>query len=435
MKFIKKIWFWLFAFMPFSAGAIAPLVVGGIVAAVGIAGFSVYRSVSPVNMQDALEFFSSCWSCHVFSDILLTMSNLLPPIYNALGHVVAPMILTLFAIFMAWRFASGFLNGKMENVSKYTANLGFYLIKITFIIGLLFFPLPRFITSVLIEPALTIGTSLDYAISDNNKFAECMVATAIADPSSESVELASVGAFSPKLRHQLACEVANVHQITGLGMTVGWTMLNMAFDYDYMHKIIWKVPVFPNIPMFFAGLLILVLYFFALLPIPLYFLEVFIKLSMDLIMLPLMLMGWMFDAKDDWPIFPAGGRVIKNMIDDLVKAIVGIVLTMVFLMFSIMFLNAAFGTWNGVSALETALSSGDSKILIDGLMMQNNSLITVILMGIFIAMFMSLIPKLSNMLFKIEISTKYYDTAKKDVKILAEKLKKWIPKKSKSSEK
>jgi hypothetical protein len=235
---------------------------------------------------------------------------------------------------------------------------------------------------------------------------------------------AGYGAFSPNLRHQLACEVSNIHQITGLGMTVGWAMLNMAFDYDYMHKVLMKVPIFPNIPLFFAGLLILVLYFFALLPIPLYFLEVFIKLSMDLIMLPLMLMAWMFDD-DNFAIFPKGGRTIRAMLNDVVKAMVGIALTVIFLTFSIMFLNAAFGGWGGANLLQNAIVNNDSKYLMDALLFQNDSLVTVILMGIFIAMFMTTIPQLTSMLFKIQISDKYYQTAKKDINIIWGNLKKW----------
>ena len=207
-------------------------------------------------------------------------------------------------------------------------------------------------------------------------------------------------------------------------MTVGWTMLNMAFDYDYMHKILVGVPIFPNVPLFIAGLLVLVLYFFALLPIPLYFLEIFIKLSMDLIMLPLMLMAWMFDD-DNFAIFPKGGQTIRKMIDDCLKAVVGIALTVVFLTFSIMFLNAAFGSWTGANRLQEAIINNDSKYLMDALLMQNDSIVTVILMGIFIAMFMTMIPQLSSMLFKIQISDKYYQTAKKDINIIWKNLKKW----------
>ena len=57
-------------------------------------------------------------------------------------------------------------------------------------------------------------------------------------------------------------------------------------------------------------------------------------------------------------------------------------------------------------------------------MMQNDSLITVVLMGIIIAMFMTMIPQLTNMLFKIKISDKYYQTAKKDVETLWQDVKK-----------
>lgn len=423
MKALKKFWLTLVAMMPLSAGAIAPLVVGGVALGVGIVGVSVWRSVSPVSISDALDFFTSCWTCQIFSDVMVAMSNLLPGVYKALGRIVIPMSVTLLAVLIAWRLTSGFFNAKMDDGNKLLGNFGTYLVKMTIMIGLLLMPLPRFLTSVLIEPALTLGTSLDYIVSDNNNFAECMVATALADPVSVSTDAAEYGAFPPKLRHQLACEVANVHQITGLGMTVGWTMLNMSFNSDYMHKILNAVPIFPNIPLFVVGLLILVLYFFALLPIPLYFLEIFIKLSLDLIMLPLMLMAWMFD-EDGFAIFPKGGKTIRQMIDDVIKAIVGIGLTVVFLSFSVMFLNALFDNMGGINSLQYAIANNDSKIFMDGLLLRDSSLITVILIGLFLAMFMTVIPQLTDMLFSIKISDEYYKTAKNDIKVLWEDLKK-----------
>lgn len=423
MKALKKFWLWLIALLPLSAGAVAPLIVGGVAVGVGIIGVSVWRTVSPVSISDALDFFSSCWTCQIFSDVMVAMSNLLPGVYKALGRIVIPMSITLLAVLIAWRLTSGFFNGKMDDSNKLMGNFGTYLIKMTLMIGLLLMPLPKFITGALIEPALTLGTSLDYVVSDNNKFAECMVATAVADPVTSSADAAEYGAFSPKMRHQLTCEIANVHQITGLGMTVGWTMLNMSFNADYMHKILNSVPVFPNIPLFVVGLLILVLYLFALLPIPLYFLEVFVKLSLDLIMLPLMLMAWMFD-EDGFAIFPKGGKTIRQMIEDVIKAIVGIGLTVVFLTFSVMFLNVLFENIGGINSLQQAIANNDSKIFMEGLLLRDSSLITVVLIGLFLAMFMTAIPQLTNMLFNIKISDEYYKTAKSDIKLLWEDLKK-----------
>ena len=424
MKAIKNFFMALFAMLPFSAWGVAPLVLGGAAIGVGIIGVSIWRTAAPVDMKSALDFFTSCWTCQIFSDVMISMSNLLPKVYAALARVIIPMAGTLLAIFVAWNLMSGFLNNKMDNASKIMGNFGTYIFRLGVLIILLMLPLPRLITNIFIEPAMLIGTSFDYVISNNDKFSECMVATAIADPVSVSADASAYGAFSPKLRHQLACEVANVHQITGLGMSVGWTIMNMAFDSDYMHKILANIPIFPNIPMFFAGLLILVLYFYALLPIPLYFLEVFVKLSMDLIMLPLMLMAWMFDD-ENFALFPKGEKTIRKMIDDVITAVVGIALTVVFLTFSIMFLNAAFGSWSGANILQTAITNNDSKILIDGLVFANDSIVTVVLMGIFLAMFMTMIPQLTSMLFNIKISDKYYNTAKEDTKIMWENLKKW----------
>lgn len=423
MNRLKKFWIVFLSFLPFSAGAVAPLVIGAIAGVGVIAGFSIYRTAAPVNMADALNFFSSCWSCQMFSDIMATMSNLVPRVYDALGSVIIPFGAGLMAVWFAWKLFSGFINAKIEEPWSIVSDFGTKFIKLAFVSAVLVIPLPRLLGDVIIEPVFNVGLSLNRVIVGDDEFAKCVVATAIADPVSVSADAANAGAFSPRLRHNLACEVANVHQMTGLGMTVGWTMLNMAFNAEYMHKIMWEIPIFPNIPIFFAGLLILVVFFVALLPIPLYFLEVFIKLSMDLIMLPFMLLSWLFKG---WAIFPNGGRNIKNMIDDVIKATAGIALTGVFVTFSVMFLNAIFGKWQGADRLALALSENDATILMDGLVLRNDSVVTILLMGIFIAMFMTSIPALVKTLFaNVAVPQTFYETTKKNLNTVWGNLKKW----------
>ncbi len=411
------------SFLPLTAGAVAPLVIGGIAGLGVIVGFSIYRTVAPVNMADAMNFFSSCWSCQLFADIMSTMSNLLPRAYSAIGTVVIPVVAGLSAVWFAWKLFSGFLNAKIEQPWAIAGNFGTHLVKLAVVCALLVVPLPRMLSDIVITPIFNIGLSLNRAVAGNDAFAECVVATAMADPVSVDAAAASSGAFSPRMRHNLTCELANVHQMTGLGMTVGWTMLNMAFNSEYMHKIMWDVPIFPNVPIFFAGLLVLVLFLCALLPVPMYFLEIFIKLSMDLIMLPLMLLSWLFSG---WPIFPNGGGNIRSIIDDVVRATAGIAMVGVFVTFSVMFLNAVFGQWQGASRLAVALQANDSSLLMDGLMMRNDSFITIILMGIFIAMFMTSIPALVKALFaNVSIPTSFYETTKKNINIMWGNLKKW----------
>lgn len=411
------------SFLPLTAGAVAPLVIGGIAGLGVIVGFSIYRTVAPVNMADAMNFFSSCWSCQLFADIMSTMSNLLPRAYSAIGTVVIPVAAGLSAVWFAWKLFSGFINAKIEQPWAIAGNFGTHLVKLAVVCALLVVPLPRMLSDIVITPIFNIGLSLNRAVAGNDAFAECVVATAMADPVSVDAAAASSGAFSPRMRHNLTCELANVHQMTGLGMTVGWTMLNMAFNSEYMHKIMWDVPIFPNVPIFFAGLLVLVLFLCALLPVPMYFLEIFIKLSMDLIMLPLMLLSWLFSG---WPIFPNGGGNIRSIIDDVVRATAGVAMVGVFVTFSVMFLNAVFGQWQGASRLAAALQANDSSLLMDGLMMRNDSFITIILMGIFIAMFMTSIPALVKALFaNVSIPTSFYETTKKNINIMWENLKKW----------
>jgi len=415
MSWLKKFWIVFVSFLPFSAGAITPFVVGTIAGLGTIAGFSIYRSVAPVNMADAMNFFSTCWTCQMFSDVMQAMSNLLPSVYKTIGLVIIPMAAALTAIWFAWRLISGFINSKIENPWDITGAFGTHMIKFGLICALLLAPLPRMMTSVVIEPIFSMGLSLNRMISGPDDFDQCVIATAIADPVSVDSNAASRGAYSPRLRHNLACELASVHQMTALGLTVGWTMLNMSFNDEYMHKILWGIPIFPNVLVFFGGLAIIVLFFFALLPVPLYFLEIFIKLSMDLIMLPLMLLSWLFSG---WAIFPSGGRNIRQIINDVVSGTLGIAMTGVFVTFSIMFLNAVFGSWQGASTLAAALEANDSHILMDGLMMNNDTLVTVILMGIFISMFMTMIPALSKTLFNVNISQEFYNTAKKNAQNL-----------------
>ncbi len=421
---LKKFWITFLSFLPFGASAVAPWVVGAVAGVGAIAGFSIYRSMSPVNMADAMKFFSSCWSCQMFSDIMSTMSGILPRVYDALGGFIIPFAIAVTLIWIAWQLYKAFATDT-GNVDGWALSDKFvtHFVKLGIVSAVLLAPVPRILTDVVIEPVFNIGLYMNRAVIGDETFNSCLVATAIADPVTVSSDAASQGAFSPKLRHNLACQVANVHQMTGVGMTTGWTLMNMAFNEKYMHKIMWDVPIFPNVPMFAAGLLVMLLFFAALLPIPLYFLEIFIKLSMDLVLLPLTFLGWLFKG---WNIFPQGShnKNMRAIVDDVINATAGLAVTGLFVSFSIMFLNAIFGRWGGGDRLFQAIESGDSKLLIDGLMMRNDSLITIVIMGVFIAMFMTAIPALTKSLFNVSISTKYYDTLKKDLETTWGNLKK-----------
>lgn len=423
MSRLKKFWIAFLSLLPFTAGAWAPFVVALAAGGITIAGYSIYRSVNPVNMVDAYQFFSSCWSCDMFSSVMSTMSNILPKIYSSLGYVIIPFAILLMAIWFAWELTSNFINEKNIEPWSLASSFTNRIVKLAIVSIFLLAPLPRLISEIAIQPIFNVGLSLNRAVVHDDTFDSCVIATAIADPVSIDEKAASQGAFSPKLRHNLACELSGVHQMTGLGMTVGWTMVNMAFNNEYMHKILWAIPIFPNVIMFFAGLLILALFFAALLPIPIYFLEIFITLALDLVMLPMMMLAWLFKG---WKVveIPSAGKTIQKIVNETVNGTLKLAVTGVFVTFAVMFLNAIFGDWQGQSVLITAIEQNDSKFLMDALMLRNDSLITIALMGIFIAMFMTMIPKLSNTFFKLEISQEAYETAKKNTIILKNGLKK-----------
>ncbi len=425
MNGFKKFLIVFLSFFPLSAAAIWPWLIAG---AATVAGFGIWRSVAPVDVKDALQFFSSCWTCQMFTDVMSEMSNILPTIYSEVGYTTILIAVTLTIVYFIWSIVSQFFNLKLESGWSMASRFGTHLVKLAVVGALLVLPLPRMISEVVIEPVFNVGLSINQIIRDEDKFSECMVATTLMDDAvkSKSVRInnRNIGAFPVKLRSGLACELANVHQLTGLGMTVGWTMLNMAFNYEYMHKIMWAIPVLPNIPMLFAGALILVLYFMALLPIPLYFLEVFVELALDFVMLPLMLLAWLFK---DWKIISSldHGKNIQAMIDDVVKGTVGIAMTVVFLMFSMKFLDAIISSSGSISRIATAVTSGDSKFLLDGLVLRNDSLITMIILGAFFMMFMTSIPALIKTLFNIHVPETFYNNVKKDFNTTRDFLKKW----------
>lgn len=422
MNWLKKVFVIFMTAMPFTGSALAiPFAVGAIAGVGVIAGFSIYRNAAPVDMNDAMNFFSTCWTCDMFSSVMSTMSTILPRVYSAIGIAIIPVIIVLGAIWFAWRLVDGFINTKVDEPWSVASFGTTMFIKMGIVAALLAVPLPRILGDGIITPVFNVGLTLNHAITSDDAFARCMVATAAAD----AVTVGAVenhGAYSPKLRHNLTCELANVHQMTGLGMTAGWTMLNMSFNEKYMHKLFLGIPIFPNVPIFMAGLLVLVLFFVALVPVPLYFLEVFIKLSMDLIMLPLMLMSWLFSG---WKIMPNGKKNIQTIINDVVSGTLGIAAVGVFVTFSVMFLNAVFGAYPGAGRLAAAIEQNDSTILMDGLMLQNDSFITILLMGIFISMFMIMTVSLAKTYLNINISQDFYDTAKKNMNTVVENVKKW----------
>lgn len=405
MKKLKKFFMPLLFYFPFSAMAITPAVVAIVVgvAATVVAGFSIYRSAVPVSLSDNLAFFSSCWSCGVFSDVLRNISEFIPKIYTAIGDNMVVIATGLTFVWFVWMILWDYLKVKAElDAWKITSNFTTHIIKLAFVSSLFLFPLPRFMMNTFITPIMNIGFSYNYIAKtrinpdDVNGFNACMLATALNEPA-----VAKEEAFSPRLRHNVTCQIATFHQITGLGMTLGATFAQMAFSGDYMYgpsPAGVKIPVFPNVGLFLIGIVIMLMFLWALIPIPIYFLKTFIKLSMDLVMLPFMLLGWLFSGWKN--IFPVGGKTIKQMIDEVVKDTLGIALAGLLTGFAVLFLGEVIGDMDGAGALTTALQNNDSRHLMDALMLNNTSLINVIFAGLFTGMFMNAIPKLTEDLFK-----------------------------------
>lgn len=414
MNRLKKFWI---TFLPFfvigtaNAGLITGLLGAGLVLYVGV---RVFRTAMPYDMPGALEFFSNCWTCQMFSDILSVMSHFVSRIYSSVGGVTIMMVVALTAIWFAWKLFSGFMNGKVENPWSITETFTHHMVKMTCIILLLMAPVPRLMSDIAIRPIFNVGLILNRAVANGPDFNNCLVATAMMDTSVDSRADAQE-AYPPQLRHEMACELLGVHQLTGMGITLGWTMMQMAFDYEYMHSIVFGA-IFPNVPLFFMGLLMTAVFLMALLPVPLYFLEIFIKLSMDLIMLPLMLLAWLFKG---WAISLEGaGKTIRGIIDDVINGALGLGLTGVFINFGINIIDALVQNFAGAESLLQVIQDNNTQAVFDSVMLNDSGFISMLLIGMFIAMFMSAIPALAKTLFNVEISQEYYDKAVNNAKVM-----------------
>lgn len=414
MNRLKKFWI---TFLPFfvigtaNAGLITGLIGAGIVLYMGV---RIFRTAMPYDMPGAFEFFSNCWTCQMFSDILSVMSHFVSQIYSSVGGVTAMMVVALTAIWFAWKLFSGFMNGKVENPWSITETFTHHMVKMICIILLLMAPVPRLMSDIAIRPIFNVGLILNRAVANGPDFNNCLVATAMMDTSVDSRADAQE-AYPPQLRHEMACELLGVHQLTGMGITLGWTMMQMAFDYEYMHSIVFGA-IFPNVPLFFIGLLMTATFLMALLPVPLYFLEIFIKLSMDLIVLPLMLLAWLFKG---WAISLEGaGKTIRGIIDDVINGALGLGLTGVFINFGINIIDALVQNFAGAESLLQVIQDNNTQAVFDSVMLNDSGFISMLLIGMFIAMFMSAIPALAKTLFNVEISQEYYDKAVNNAKVM-----------------
>jgi hypothetical protein len=119
---------------------------------------------------------------------------------------------------------------------------------------------------------------------------------------------------------------------------------------------------------------------------------------MGLIMLPLMLLGWLFGGPNGWKVFPGASDAIgiKKIVDDVVKDTCGIALVGLFSGVALMLIGALVGA---DGTLATALAENDSGYLMDSLSLGNNSLTGVVFAGLFIGMFMHAVPALTDKLF------------------------------------
>lgn len=404
--------------IPVVASAVAPLIVG----AIAVAGFSVFRSFAPVDMEGAYNFFSSCWTCGIFSGIVNAFSSMLNVVYLSLGEFMIYIMILVTAVWIAYKILKSFIVAKpVQSGWEYVNKFAPHMVKMVFIAGILLLPMPKLLISTFVEPVVYVAMSYNKAVDSHfspeetkNVYSECLIATIIQDNQNKPDPN---DAFSPMFRASLACQLASIHRLAGTGLTVGWTFMNEAFNLKHFYKVLF-LPVFPNLGLFFLGFLLIAAFLVVLLPVPLYILEVVISLAIDFIFLPLIFLGWLFNGNT---FFVGDKRNLKTIIEDFIKGFAGIAMLLIFVSFAMFFLDSILSPDNvSVSFIQQAIETNNPDVLVDGLTMKNGSFFTLLFSGVFLAMFMFGMVKLVKTLFSgVSIPEKYLNVTKDNVKYMA----------------
>jgi hypothetical protein len=393
-----------------AASAAVPVAL--IAGAAALLGAIVYRSFVPTDTAAAFEFFNTCWSCNLFSSVVNGLSTLAANTYSYLSEFIIFLAIGLTPIFVAWRLLKPMLDGSASaGLSPWAmgGGIGTHLIKLTFVIGLMWLPIPQILTTAVIEPAFNIGLSFQQVITEktnetNTDFETCLVASAaIENPNYNT------GIFSTGFKNKIRCSIASVQSLTAIGMTSGWLLFNSAFDSSHMYKIANTIPIFPNIEMLLIGMLLIVVFFWMIIPFVLSFLQYLFKFIIDMVFLPLSFIGWLFK----------GNKFIKTTEKDIMKIItetmesaLAMALLCIFIGFCILLCGYIF-TSGSFAAIGAALQNNTAYELLTngGNIIANKDIWTVALFGLFLAIFTTSITKMINEFISFKVDDSFLSDA------------------------
>ncbi|MCL2629878.1 MAG: hypothetical protein FWD33_04330 [Alphaproteobacteria bacterium] len=374
-----------------TASAIPWAIIVPIAGALGI----VYRNFVPTNTALAFNFFSSCWTCRIFSGVTNALSNAAATVYSNLGEFVAILAVVLTPIWFAFVLLGKFVSSNPETNAidgwKIGTGFGLHILKLVFISALLLMPLPQLVTRTAIEPAMNIALSFQRVLSEADtensvKFDACLIASvALENPQHNQ------GLFSMGFKNKMRCSIASLHSLTATGITAGWLLFNSAFDVNHMYKFKDTVPFFPNIGMILMGFILIIVYLWIILPIALVFLEFVMKLAIDMIFLPMTLLGWLFKGNKIWEVKDTD---VQEIITGVIKMAVSLGLVMIFMGFALMLTGYALGGEGSMAALGQAFMNNDARAIIGQDSFINSATMNLVMIGLFLAIFITTMTKL-----------------------------------------
>ncbi|MDR1691480.1 MAG: hypothetical protein LBR35_01405 [Rickettsiales bacterium] len=338
-----------------------------------VGGLTALSTVSTATLELAggnifnflYDVYSDCYTCKYVSrmiDFTVIGSNRLYEVLSPYIMIAIPLVLIFYAVYLV---LSGFFNRDNSNLNaaSFYSIFGPKVFAMFFAFALLAMPTPKLLFQYIVNPALSLATNIGIKLTmlgggeDADKY---YIACMAEKQPWEDEHFASADNENhfKDVQKQMTCITKQAESINATGIVIGNVLMSYAshFDYNWLFAI-------PNLGMLFSGLILTLVYSFAIYVFAFYLLEVFLYFYIFFIFMPFSIASYVLSqGKNPIP-------RIKSIYDTSINKVVQAMFTLVFLclLLSIVQLIAqsAWFSTNTFSDIIRALRDNDVKFIID----------------------------------------------------------------------
>ncbi|MBN1783591.1 MAG: hypothetical protein JW812_01345 [Alphaproteobacteria bacterium] len=302
--------------------------------------------------------YASCWTCGYILEILDLFSSISLSLFEDLRLPIITLLAITLVGWITYKMITGFLNLSPPDANSLFKDLAPKFFAMIIFLPLLFAPTPKFIYNYMVEPLIDLGSSYGTKVmeivSGEDIKPYCLMQYAESDATQTQDDT-----FSPSFRQNLVCMTSQSHQINAIGITLGTVLIQESFKAENRYFYI-----IPNLGMGFAGGILAITYFVALIVFPLYLIGSLFELGFVLAFLPFALFSF---------IITRGGKgtgVFEGIFDTSVQLVIKAALMMLFLPFMLSVSHIIFQTaldteLFGYASLVGFIQQGDTNQIVE----------------------------------------------------------------------